>query len=72
MSMLTHRLQIVLDEECYVRVRALARQRGKSDAVVIREALDRDLPATQPQRSRRFGPVKTVRRCSSACRAAVS
>jgi len=51
MCMLTHRLQILIDDERYERVRALARQRGTSVAAVIREALDRGLPATQRRRS---------------------
>ncbi|HEX9352279.1 MAG TPA: CopG family transcriptional regulator [Streptosporangiaceae bacterium] len=49
--MLTHRLQLLLDEERYERVQALARQRGISVATVIREAIDRGLPATQRRRS---------------------
>jgi predicted DNA-binding ribbon-helix-helix protein len=49
--MLSHRLQLLLDEERYERVHALARQRGTSVAAVIREALDRGLPATQHRRS---------------------
>jgi hypothetical protein len=48
---LTHRLQLLLDDERYQRVHALARQRGISVAAVIREALDRGLPATQRRRS---------------------
>jgi Ribbon-helix-helix protein, copG family len=51
MCMLTHRLQILIDDERYERVRALARQRGTSVATVIREALDRGLPATQQRRT---------------------
>ena len=51
MCMLTHRLQLLLDEERYQRVQTLARQRGTSVAAVIREALDRGLPATQRRRS---------------------
>jgi hypothetical protein len=51
MRMLTHRLQILIDDERYERVRALARQRGTSVAAVIREALDRGLPATQQRRA---------------------
>jgi predicted DNA-binding protein len=51
MRMLTHRLQILIDDERYERVRALARQRGTSVATVIREALDRGLPATQQRRA---------------------
>jgi predicted DNA-binding ribbon-helix-helix protein len=51
MRMLTHRLQLLLDDERYERVHALARQRGTSVATVIREAIDRGLPATQRRRS---------------------
>lgn len=51
MCMLTHRLQILLDDERYERVQALARQRGTSVATVIREAIDRGLPAAQRRRS---------------------
>jgi predicted DNA-binding ribbon-helix-helix protein len=51
MCMLTHRLQLLLDDERYQRVHTLARQRGTSVAAVIREALDRGLPATQRRRS---------------------
>ena len=49
--MLTHRLQLLLDDERYERVQALARQRGTSVATVIREAIDRGLPAAQQRRS---------------------
>ena len=48
---MTHRLQLLLDDERYQRVQTLARQRGTSVAAVIREALDRGLPATQRRRS---------------------
>lgn len=41
----------MLDDERYQRVRAVARQRKTSVAAVIREAIDRGLPA--PQRRRR-------------------
>ncbi len=47
--MLDHRLQVLLDDQRYQRVSALARQRGVSVASVIREAIDRGLPAA-PQR----------------------
>jgi predicted DNA-binding protein len=49
--MFNRRLQILLDEERYERVQALARQRGMSVATVIREAIDRGLPAAQQRRS---------------------
>jgi hypothetical protein len=51
MCMLTHRLQILLDEERYARVAELARQRGSSVAAVIREAIDRGLPSSPRRRS---------------------
>jgi len=44
-------LQILIDEERYERVQALARQRGTSVATVIREAIDRGLPSAQQRRS---------------------
>jgi predicted transcriptional regulator len=47
--MLAHRLQLLLDDERYDRVTALARQRHTSVAAVIREAIDRGLPA-EPRR----------------------
>lgn len=49
MRMLTHRLQLLLDDERYDRVTALAKHRHTSVAEVIREAIDRGLPAV-PQR----------------------
>ena len=51
MCMLSHRLQILLDDERYQRVNTAARQRGMSVGAVIREAIDRGLPATQRRRS---------------------
>jgi hypothetical protein len=48
--MLERRLQILLDEGRYQRVAAEARHRGVSVASVIREAIDRALPASLPQR----------------------
>ena len=50
MRMLERRLQILLDEARYRRVAAEAKHRGVSVASVIREAIDRALPATGPQR----------------------
>ena len=51
MCMLERRLQILLDEARYRRVAAEAKHRGVSVASVIREAIDRALPATGPARS---------------------
>lgn len=48
---MSRRLQILIDEERYERVQALARQRGTSVATVIREAIDRGLPSAQQRRS---------------------
>jgi hypothetical protein len=49
--MYAHRLQLLLDDERYERVTALARQRHTSVATVIREAIDRGLPAAPRRRS---------------------
>ena len=51
MRMLERRLQILLDEDRYRRLVAVARDRGISVAAVIREAIDRGLPASQRRRS---------------------
>lgn len=51
MCMFSHRLQILLDEERYRLVGTVARQRKMSVAAVIREAIDRGLPAPQRRRS---------------------
>jgi hypothetical protein len=45
------RLQLLLDEERYQRVAALAEQQGSSVAAVIREAIDRGLPSSDRRRS---------------------
>ena len=51
MSMsLTHRLQILLDDERHERLQALARERGVSVATIVREALDRGLPSPEARR----------------------
>lgn len=42
--MYERRLQILLDEDRYRRVSALAARRGVSVAAVIREAIDRSVP----------------------------
>lgn len=49
---LDRRLQLLLDEERYQRVAALAGQRGTSVASVIREAIDRGLPKPDEERAR--------------------
>lgn len=52
MSMLSRRLQILIDEDRYRRVSGLARERGVSVAEVVREAIDRYTP-TAPGRTQR-------------------
>jgi hypothetical protein len=42
---LDHRLQILLDDERHQRIIALAAERGTSVAAIVREAIDRGLPA---------------------------
>jgi hypothetical protein len=44
--MLGHRFQVLLDEERYQRVAALARERGVSTETIVQEALDRSLTAS--------------------------
>lgn len=44
------RLQILLDEERYKRVRAHARERRMSVGAVIREAIDRSIPTDAARR----------------------
>jgi len=47
---LDRRLQILIDEERHRRITALARERGVSVATVVREAIDRGLPASDARR----------------------
>jgi hypothetical protein len=51
MCVYSHRLQLLLDDERFERVNALARERRTSVAAVIRKALDRGLPAGPARRS---------------------
>lgn len=48
---MTRRLQILLDEDRYQRLAAAARARGSSVATVIRDVIDRGLPADDDERS---------------------
>lgn len=57
MCMLSHRLQLLLDDQRYERVRTIARQRGTSVAAVIREAIDRGLPAAKKVRTAAAGRI---------------
>lgn len=47
---LTHRLQILLDDDRHQRLVALAQERGISVAAVVREAIDRGLPTRAAHR----------------------
>jgi predicted DNA-binding protein len=51
MLMLSHRLQILLDDERHRRVTAAAERRGVPVAVVVREAIDQALPGDAEDRA---------------------
>jgi hypothetical protein len=51
MHMLSHRLQVLLDEERYDRLARAARTRRTSIGALVREALDRAYPDREPKRS---------------------
>lgn len=51
MRMLDRRVHLLLDEARYRRVEAVARSRGVSVATVIRDAIDRGLPAHVQRRA---------------------
>jgi hypothetical protein len=48
---LDRRLQLLLDEERYQRIAAVAQQRGSSVAAVIRDAIDRGLRSPDDRRA---------------------
>lgn len=52
MCMLNRRLQILIDEPRYRRLRAEARDRKTSVAAVIRDAIDQAMPAAGSRRAR--------------------
>jgi len=51
MHMLERRLQVLLDERRYARLAAHAADRNLSIGAVVREAIDRLVPATSDERS---------------------
>lgn len=51
MSMLTRRLQILLDEDRYARLADEAGRRGVAVAVVVREAIDSSFPSSARRRA---------------------
>lgn len=48
--MLSHRLQVLLDEDRLSKLQALAASRGESVGAVVREAIDAALRAPAPRR----------------------
>lgn len=50
MSMLTRRLQVLLDEDRYQRLAGAAAERGVSVATVVREAIDRGTSGSSERR----------------------
>ncbi|MGI8993216.1 MAG: hypothetical protein ACR2FP_02835 [Nocardioidaceae bacterium] len=55
--MLERRVHLLLDEQRYGRVAALAQQRGVSVAAVIRDAIDKGLPSSDDRRRRKAAAV---------------
>lgn len=51
MSMLTRRLQVLLDERQYARLEGYARERGMSVGAAVRDAIDRAVPAADSERA---------------------
>jgi hypothetical protein len=54
---LDHRLQILLDDERHRRLVQVAQERGVSVATIVREAIDRGLPAPESRRRAAAGRV---------------
>lgn len=52
MSHLNRRLQVLIDEERYQRLRRHAEKSGASVGALAREAIDRTFPALPPDRAR--------------------
>jgi plasmid stability protein len=52
MSSLTHRTQLLLDDDLHRRLRESAEQRGISMGALIREALDEKLASVQDDRAK--------------------
>lgn len=51
MASLTHRMQVLLDDERYRRLESRARARGTSIARLVREAIDERYPAADATRA---------------------
>lgn len=52
MSMLNHRLQVLIDEERYERLVALSEETGRSIGELVREAVDRTYPPVSEEKRR--------------------
>jgi hypothetical protein len=50
MSMLTRRLQVLLDEDRWIRLSRKAEETGQSVGALVRDAIDRAYPATDDTR----------------------
>jgi hypothetical protein len=51
MSMLEHRLQVLIDDKRHARLTEVARERGVSVATVVREAIDRGIADPSERRA---------------------
>lgn len=52
MPTLGHRLQVLLDDERYERLRRRADETGVSVGALVRDAIDRAVPRVDPERAR--------------------
>jgi plasmid stability protein len=57
MPLLSHRTQLLLDDELHRRLRETAARRGISMGALIREAIEEKLPHAQDKRSRAFAKL---------------
>ena len=54
MSMLSHRLQVLIEPEQYERLRREAAARGLPDSALVRDAIDRAVPPHEEERRAAF------------------
>ncbi len=59
-SPLTHRTQVLFDDDAHRRLREMAAQRGISMGALIREAVDEKLTQAQDERSEAFRKLLEV------------
>jgi len=60
LRMLTHRLQLLLDEEQYQRLAREAKRRDASVAAVIRDAIDQALASPESRAERRRRAIDAI------------